>query len=106
IPEDLKAQAAEYRQTLIEKLADINEELGDKFLMGEEPTIDEMHAAIRKGVVELKLVPVFCGSAFKNKGVQLLLDAVTRYLPTPAEKKETALDLKNNEERFDLFPDD
>jgi len=62
-------------------------------------------AAIRKGVIGLKLVPVLCGSAFKNKGVQLLLDAVTAYLPTPQEKKEHALDLSKNEEKFELFAD-
>ncbi|MFN7455203.1 MAG: elongation factor G [Pseudobdellovibrionaceae bacterium] len=105
IPEDLKAQAAEYRQIMIEKLADVDESIGDKFLMGEEPTNDEIKAATRKAVIGLKLVPVFCGSAFKNKGVQLLLDAVTAYLPTPEEKREHALDLNKNEEKFELFPD-
>lgn len=105
IPEDLKAQAAEYRQILIEKLADIDDGIGEKFLMGEEPTIEELRAAIRAGVIGLKLVPVFCGSAFKNKGVQLLLDAVTAYLPTPNEKREYALDLDNNENKLDLFPE-
>ncbi|MCX7675207.1 MAG: elongation factor G [Bdellovibrionaceae bacterium] len=106
IPEDLKAQAEEYRRILIEKLADVDEHIGEKFLMEEEITIDEIRAATRKAVIGLKLVPVFCGSAFKNKGVQHVLDAVVYYLPTPAEKKEHALDLKNNEAKFDLFPDD
>ncbi len=73
--------------------------------MEEEPTVEEMRAAIRKGVISLKLCPVFCGSAFKNKGVQVLLDAVTYYLPTPDEKKEHALNLDKNEEKVDLFPD-
>ncbi|PIS10822.1 MAG: elongation factor G [Bdellovibrio sp. CG10_big_fil_rev_8_21_14_0_10_47_8] len=104
IPEDLKAQAQQYRQMLIEKLADVDEGIGDKFLMGEEVSIDEIHAATRRAVISLKLVPVFCGSAFKNKNVQHLLDGVTRYLPTPAEKKEFALDLDKNEEKFDLEP--
>jgi elongation factor G len=104
IPEDLVAQAKEYRHTLIGKLADVDDTVGEKFLMEEEPTVDEMRAAIRKGVISLKLVPVFCGSAFKNKGVQMLLDAVNFYLPTPAEKKETALDLSKGEERFELVP--
>src|SRR5690606_20718465 len=85
IPEELVAQAKEHRQILIGKLADIDDTVGEKFLMEEEPTVEEMRAAIRKGVMTLKLCPVFCGSAFKNKGVQLLLDAVTYYLPTPAE---------------------
>jgi elongation factor G len=105
IPEDMKEQAAEYRQILIGKLADIDDAIGEKFLMEETPTEDEIKAAIRKGVLSLKLVPVFCGSAFKNKGVQLLLDGVLAYLPTPAEKKEFALDLNKNEEKFELFPE-
>ncbi len=105
IPEDMKEQAAEYRQILIGKLADIDDTIGEKFLMEETPTEAEIKAAIRKGVITLKLVPVFCGSAFKNKGVQLLLDAVLAYLPTPAEKKEHALDLSKGEEKFELFPD-
>ncbi len=106
IPDDLKETAAEYRQTMIAKLADIDDSIGEKFLMEEEPTLEEIKAAIRKGVISLKLVPVFCGSAFKNKGVQLLLDGVLAYLPTPAEKKEHALDLTKGEEKFELFPDD
>ncbi len=104
IPADLLDQAKEYRQIMIGKLADVDDVVGEKFLMEEEPTIEELRAAMRKGVISLKLVPVFCGSAFKNKGVQLLLDAVTYFLPTPAEKKETALNLSKGEEKFDLFP--
>jgi elongation factor G len=106
IPEDLKAKAEEYRQILIEKLADVDEHIGEKFLMEEPISIEEIRTATRKAVIGLKLVPVFCGSAFKNKGVQHVLDAVTYYLPTPAEKKEHALDLKNNEAKIELFPDD
>lgn len=105
IPNDLKSQVDEYRQALIEKLADVDDTIGDKFLAGEEPTPDEIYKATRKAVIGLKLVPVFCGSAFKNKGVQLLLDAVASYLPTPSEKKEHGLDLDKNEEKFELFPD-
>ncbi len=104
IPADLLDQAKEYRQIMIGKLADVDDVVGEKFLMEQEPTMEELRAAMRKGVISLKLVPVFCGSAFKNKGVQLLLDAVTYFLPTPAEKKETALDLSKGEEKFDLFP--
>lgn len=106
IPDDMKAQCEEYRQILIEKLADVDDTIGEKFLNGETPTEDEMHAATRKAVIALKLVPVYCGSAFKNKGVQLLLDAVAKYLPTPAEKREFALDLDNDEQKIDLHPDD
>ncbi len=106
IPDEMKDQVQEYRQILIGKLADIDDTVGEKFLMEEEPTVPEIKAAIRKGVLELKLCPVFCGSAFKNKGVQLLMDGVLAYLPTPAEKREFALDLTKNEEKFELVPDD
>ncbi len=106
IPEELKNQVNDYRQRLIEKLADVDEGIGEKFLMEEEISVDEIKAATRKAVISLKLVPVFCGSAFKNKGVQHVLDGVTNYLPTPAEKKEFALDLENNEAKIDLIPDE
>jgi len=106
IPADMMDQAKEYRQKMIGKLADIDDNIGEKFLMEQEPTVEELRAAIRKGVISLKLCPVFCGSAFKNKGVQLLLDAVTYYLPTPLEKKEHGLDLDKNEEKVELYPDD
>ncbi|MGE5087455.1 MAG: elongation factor G [Bacillota bacterium] len=105
IPPDLVETAQKYRQIMIGKLADIDSAIEEKFLMEEEPTTEEIRAAIRKGTISLKLVPVLCGSAFKNKGVQRLMDAVTYYLPSPAEKKEQALDLNKNEEKFDLFPD-
>lgn len=106
IPEDLKAKAEEYRQILIEKLADADESFGEKFLMEEPISNDDIKVATRRAVIALKLVPVFCGSAFKNKGVQHVLEAVCAYLPTPSEKKEYALDLKNNEAKIDLVPDD
>ena len=106
IPADLVDQAKEYRQILIGALADVDDVIGEKFLMEEEPTLAEVKAAVRKGVISLKLVPVFCGSAFKNKNVQHLLDGVTYYLPTPKEKKEVALDLNKNEEKFELETND
>jgi elongation factor G len=105
MPADLVEQAKEYRQILIGKLADVDDTIAEKFLMEEEPTVEELRAAMRKGVIALKLVPVFCGSAFKNKNVQHLLDAVTYYLPNPSEKTENALDLTKNEEKFPLKPD-
>lgn len=105
IPADLVEEAKKYRQIMIGKLADVDSAIEEKFLMEEEPTTEEIRAAIRKGTIGLKLVPVLCGSAFKNKGVQRLMDAVTYYLPSPAEKKESALDLDKNEEKFELFPD-
>lgn len=102
IPADMVEQAKEYQQILIGKLADVDDGIAEKFLMEEMPTVDEMRAAMRKGVIALKLVPVFCGSAFKNKNVQHLLDAVNYYLPNPTEKVEYALDLTKNEEKFPL----
>lgn len=106
MPADLLDEAKEYRQILIGKLADVDDAIAEKFLMEEEPTVEEMRAAMRKGVIALKLVPVFCGSAYKNKNVQHLLDAVTYYLPNPSEKIEHALDLSKNEEKFPLVTDD
>lgn len=106
VPDDMKEQMVEYRQMLIEKLADADEVIAEKFLMEQDISIEDIKAATRRAVISLKLVPVFCGSAFKNKGVQLLLDAVDAYLPTPKEKKEHALDLDNNEARIELVPDD
>ena len=105
IPPDMVDQAKKYRHIMIGKLADVDSTIEEKFLMEEEPTVEELRAAIRKGTIGLKMVPVLCGSAFKNKGVQRLIDAVTYYLPSPAEKKEQALDLDKNEEKFDLVPD-
>ena len=97
IPKELMEDAKKYRAELIAAAADFDETLGEKFLMEEEPTEEEIHRGIRKGVVNLKLVPIFCGSAYKNKGVQLLLDAVGRYLPNPTEVKNEALDQDDNE---------
>ena len=85
IPADLQAKANEYRAKLIEKLADVDEAVADKFLNDQQPTEAEIMAAIRKGTIDMKIFPVICGSAFKNKGVQLLLDAVVDYLPSPVD---------------------
>lgn len=85
IPEDLKDKATELHQTLIEAVADFDDELMMKVLEGEEPTIDELKAGIRKAVITGDFFPVLCGSAYKNKGVQLLLDAVIAYLPAPTD---------------------
>ena len=106
MPADMLDEAKEYRQIMIGKLADVDDLIAEKFLMEEEPTVEELRAAMRKGVIALKLVPVFCGSAYKNKNVQHLLDAVTYYLPNPSEKIEHALDLSKGEEKFPLVTDD
>jgi elongation factor G len=85
IPDDLKDKAAEYRAELIETVATADETLMMKFLEDEEITEDELHEAIRKATIAGDIVPVLNGTAFKNKGVQPLLDAVIRYLPSPAD---------------------
>jgi len=85
IPESYRDQAEEYRNELIEHAAEFSDELMMKYLEGEEITEEEIKAAIRKGTLEAKMTPVFCGSSFKNKGVQPLLDAVVDYLPSPLD---------------------
>ncbi|WP_026565519.1 elongation factor G [Bacillus sp. UNC41MFS5] len=85
IPEEYMAQAEEYREKLVEAVAELDEELMEKYLGGEEITKEELKAAIRKGTVNVEFYPVICGSAFKNKGVQLMLDAVIDYLPSPLD---------------------
>jgi elongation factor G len=85
IPEEYKDQAEEYRGKLIEAVAELDEELMMKYLEGEEITNEELKAAIRKATCNVEFFPVLCGSAFKNKGVQLMLDAVLDYLPSPLD---------------------
>ena len=95
IPADLKAQAEEYHAKLVETAVDADDVLTERYLNGEEISAVELKAAIRKGVLESLFVPVLCGSAFKNKGVQALLDAVVDYLPSPddlIEVKGTTVD--------------
>jgi elongation factor G len=85
IPEDLKSQAAEARIHMVEKIAELDDELTLKYLEAQEITADELKVALRKGTIANKATPVFCGSSLKNKGVQVLLDAVVDYLPSPAD---------------------
>ncbi|NEP12575.1 MAG: elongation factor G [Symploca sp. SIO1A3] len=85
IPEDVKEQAEEYRAKLIESVAETDDALTEKYLEGEEFTEEEIREALRKGTIDGTIVPMLCGSAFKNKGVQLLLDAVIDYLPAPID---------------------
>jgi len=85
IPADLKDKAEEYRTNLLETLADINDEIMEKYLEGEEISEEEIKKAVREGTLAFKIVPVLCGSAFKNKGVQPLLDAIVDYLPSPLD---------------------
>ena len=85
IPEEYKELADEYHEKLVEAVAELDEDLMEKYLGGEEITTDELKAAIRKGTVNVEFYPVICGSAFKNKGVQPMLDAVIDYLPSPLD---------------------
>jgi elongation factor G len=86
IPFEMQAQAEEYRERLLEAVADQNEELMVMYLEGEEIDSDDLRAAIRMATLEIQMTPVFCGSAFKNKGVQPLLDGVIDYLPSPLDR--------------------
>ena len=85
IPEELVDVIAEARERMLEAVADIDEDIMMKYLEGEEITVDELKKAIRRGVIDVKITPVLCGSSFKNKGVQLLLDAIVDYLPSPMD---------------------
>ena len=85
IPEDMIEIAEEYRTNLLEAVAEQDEDLMEKYLSGEELTEEEIHAGIRKATIAVQMIPVTCGSSYKNKGVQKLLDAVVRYLPSPVD---------------------
>ena len=88
IPANMQADADKWREFMIESAAEANEELMNKYLEGEELTEDEIKAGIRQRTLANEIVPTFCGSAFKNKGVQAVLDAVVEYLPSPTEVKD------------------
>ncbi|MEQ1664275.1 MAG: elongation factor G [Bdellovibrionales bacterium] len=102
IPADLVADAKKYRTEMIAKAADFDEALAEKFLMEEEPSEAEIKKAIRKACISLQMTPVFMGSAYKNKGVQLLLNGVTEYLPNPSQVTNEALDQDKKEEKIVL----
>ncbi len=106
IPEDLKAEAAEYRALLIEEVASYDENLLEKFMEDEDSiTEEEVHAALRAAVMDMAIIPMICGSAFKNKGVQFLLDAVCRYLPSPLDKEAIIGTDPNTNEEISRKPD-
>ena len=85
IPEDMLEDAQLYREQLIEALADIDDTIMEKFMEGEEPTVEEMKAAIRKGTIDCTFFAVLCGTSYRNKGVQPMLDAVIDYMPSPLD---------------------
>ncbi|MCI1467018.1 MAG: elongation factor G [Lactobacillus sp.] len=106
VPDEYKADAEERRQALIEAVADVDDGIMEKYLGGDEISSDELRAAIRKATLNLKFFPVFAGSAFKNKGVQMMLDGVIDYLPSPLDVKPyVAHDPKDGHE-VELLADD
>ena len=105
IPEQYMDKVREMRALLIEAAAEVDEAVMMKFLEGEDPTVEEMVLALRKGTVEKRIFPVLCGSALKNKGVQLLLDAVVDYLPSPLEVPAIRGKIEDTEDTRD-FPAD
>lgn len=105
IPEGMKKEAAEMREKLIEALSDFDDDLAEKFLEGEEIELDFLKKVLRKATLSLKFTAVFCGSAYKNKGVQHLLDGICAYLPTPKERDNIALDQNNDEAEVVLETD-
>ena len=105
VPADMADLVAERRTMLIEALADVDDVIAEKFLADETPSVDELRAAVRRATLALKITPVFMGSAYKNKGVQILLDGVLAYLPNPNEVTNEAHDQKKNEEKVILEGD-
>ena len=104
-PAELAERVKEAREEIVQLVADVDDELAEKFLNEEPVTDKELRAAIRRATLGLKMTPVMCGSAFKNKGVQLLLDAVVHYLPNPTEIDNEAHDQTDGEKKIVLDPD-
>ena len=88
IPEEMKDLAAEYRQNLIESIVEMDEELMEKYFEGEEPTVEQMKKVIRKATIDNEMVPVCCGTSYRNKGVQPLLDAIVDFMPAPTDVED------------------
>jgi elongation factor G len=106
IPDDLKAQAEEMRQQMVEKIAELDDTLTMKYLEGETISVEEMKAALRVAVLHNQVTPVFCGSSLKNKGVQLVLDAVIDYLPSPLDVPAVKATYIKNDEPVEFPPED
>lgn len=105
VPSEYAEQAQLAREEMIQAVAEVDDELAEKFIAEEPISNDDLHAAIRRATLALKMTPVMCGSAFRNKGVQLLLDAVCKYLPNPTEVVNEAFDQNNNEAKIVVEPD-
>ena len=106
IPDDMKEKVEEYRHALIEAIVEQDEKLLSQYLEGKEPTLSELKKTLRKACIKSELVPVFCGSALKNKGVQFLLDGVIDYLPSPLEIPAIKAFNPKNNEVIERKPDD
>ncbi|MBQ7171342.1 MAG: GTP-binding protein, partial [Clostridia bacterium] len=106
IPDDMKEKAEEYRRAMVEAIAETDDELLEKFFNEEEITVEELKRALRKATIENKLVPVVCGTSYRNKGVQKLLDAVVDYLPAPTDVPSIRGTNPNTGEEEDRHPDD
>lgn len=105
IPAELEADCKKAREDLVAALGDFDENIAEKYLEGKDISVEEMRKGIRTATLSLQFTPVMTGSAYKNKGVQLLLDAVTYYLPNPTEKENIALDQNKGEEKLVLASD-
>jgi elongation factor G len=105
VPSELEKECEAKRKELIERLAEVDDDIAELFISEIDPTVEQIKTAIRKQTVARTFVPVFMGSAYKNKGVQLLLDGVSEYLPSPPEISNVALDQKNDEREVNLTCD-
>jgi elongation factor G len=106
VPDDLKSQVEDARAYMVDRIAELDDDLTLKYLEGQDITVEELKAALRKGVIASQAAPVFCGSSLKNKGVQILLDAVIDYLPSPADVPPVIGTDIDQEEQIELPPDD
>ena len=105
IPAEYLEEAKKRRHSIVEALSDFDDTIAEKFLMEEEVTAEELIPIIRRETINLKITPLYCGSAMKNKGVQVLLDAVGMFLPSPNDVKNEGLDQSQNEAKIELIPE-
>ena len=107
IPEDMREKAEHYREMLVEQATEVDDDMMERYLEGEELTIEELKAAIRKGTIDNTFVPVVCGTSYRNKGVQKLLDAIVDYMPSPTDIPPVkGIDIHTGEETERIASDD
>lgn len=106
IPEDLKSQAEDLRMQMVEKIAELDDDLTMRYLEGEEIPVEDLKAGLRQAVLQNKAAPVFCGSSLRNKGVQLVLDAIIDYLPSPLDVPAVNATIPGTEDTLELPTDD